>query len=88
MKINSLDNLSVLKQIICLQSELSMNDIGHCIILKGLIGDVTGMNISLIAIQRLFGFTPSKFLPSLYTLNTLAFYCGYGDWETFTWRFC
>jgi hypothetical protein len=34
-------------------------------------------------IRRVFGLIPSAHAPSLETLNSLARYCNYGDWQTF-----
>jgi PAS domain S-box-containing protein len=54
-----------------------------CRILSFLIITKTTMRISETTIKRLFGFAMSKFNPSFYTLNTLAIYCGFDDWNAF-----
>jgi len=43
----------------------------------------TKLALSELTLQRLFGLTPSKFQPSLHTLNILSVYCGYDGWATF-----
>lgn len=52
-------------------------------ILKDLIFEKTGHEISLYALNKAFGFLPAKFKPSTYTLDVLAIYCGYPNWDYF-----
>ena len=43
----------------------------------------TGRSLSLSSIKSLWGYVKYDGLPSVTTLNTLARYNGYSDWETF-----
>ena len=43
----------------------------------------TGKQISLSSIKRLWGYVKYDGFPSITTLNTLAHYNGFRDWETF-----
>jgi len=88
MDVPSLQNLAVLKQAIGSESQLYMNHVEHCAILKCLIDDKIDRHISLVVIQRLFDFKPSKFPPSRYTLDILVLYCGYNDWIAFINNSC
>ena len=54
-----------------------------CETLQTLITSHTGLYISLLALERIFGFEPARFTPSLYTLDVLAKYCSYENWESF-----
>lgn len=54
-----------------------------CRFLSFLIIEKTRMGISEITLKRIFGFSMSKFPPSLLSLNTLAVYCGYESWDKF-----
>ena len=55
-----------------------------CRFLSATISNHTGKQISDTTLKRIFGFTFSKFSPSLYTLNILAEYCGSDGWDTFS----
>jgi hypothetical protein len=52
-------------------------------ILEKLIFEKTGREISLNALDKVFGIIPAKFEPSTYTLDTLSIYCGYANWDDF-----
>src|ERR1700761_1596931 len=43
----------------------------------------TKKQISDTTIKRIYGFALSSSVPSLYTLNLLAEYCGYSSWDYF-----
>lgn len=43
----------------------------------------TNCSLSPTTLKRLFGFAKVKDKPSKFTLNTLAIYCGYTNWEQF-----
>ena len=43
----------------------------------------TGRTLSLSTIKRIWGYVRSEGFPSVTTLNTLARYNGYTDWDTF-----
>ncbi len=48
--------------------------------------DSTGISLSISTLKRLFGKVAYNNLPSLSTLNTLARFVGYEDWNAFKWR--
>ena len=52
-------------------------------VLKDLVFEKTGREISPGALNMAFGIMPAKFKPSAYTLNTLTIYCGYAGWDDF-----
>ena len=54
-----------------------------CETLQTLVASHTGLYISLLALERIFGFEPTRFHPSLHTLNVLAKYCSYESWEAY-----
>lgn len=54
-----------------------------CKFLADTICEETGSRISTTTIRRLFGFLKSKTIPAKYTLNILADYVDYKDWEHF-----
>ncbi|WP_184544674.1 hypothetical protein [Mucilaginibacter sp. FT3.2] len=43
----------------------------------------TGQRISETTIKRFYGFALARFNPSLYTLDTLAKYCNYSNWDDY-----
>lgn len=51
--------------------------------LSRLIHKKTGRSLSLSSIKRIWGYVRYEGFPSLTTLNTLAQYNGFKDWETF-----
>jgi len=73
--------LDSLKAAIRKQTEMDFNDALDCELLAVLIHAKTGLTITVVPLCRLFGLAPSRFPPSLYTLNTLAAYCGFVDWK-------
>ncbi|MCK7558330.1 hypothetical protein MKQ70_26340 [Chitinophaga sedimenti] len=56
---------------------------GHCKFLSQAILDATGKLISETTLKRFFGFALAQHSFSRYTLNTLAQYCQYKDWDDF-----
>ena len=54
-----------------------------CAVLSNAIFDKTSAKISLTTIKRLWNLVNSPFNPSKYTLNSLAAYVGYNDYEAF-----
>lgn len=54
---------------------------GQCEALQHAILDKTGERLSLVTLKRFLGFTSAKVEPRLSTLNILAKYCGYGNFE-------
>jgi hypothetical protein len=54
-----------------------------CKFLADTISEETGSRISTTTIRRLYGFLKSKTFPAKYTLNVLADYLGYQNWEHF-----
>lgn len=54
-----------------------------CRTISLMIFEKTNLMVGEDALKRFFGFTASKFGPSIFTLNTLAIYCGFESWEAF-----
>ncbi|MFD0751858.1 hypothetical protein ACFQZS_17020 [Mucilaginibacter calamicampi] len=54
-----------------------------CKLLSILINKKTRQNVSETTLKRIYGFAHSKFKPSLFTINTMAQFCDYGDWQDF-----
>lgn len=75
--------------IITLQNEVSrkfgVDSItpSDCKRLSDLIRDETAKAVSETTLKRVFGFATTKHSFSRYTLNTLAQYCNYKDWDDF-----
>ncbi|QJD96985.1 hypothetical protein HH214_14460 [Mucilaginibacter robiniae] len=72
-----------LKQQVLNQAGIKAITPGDCKFLSVHISDRTHKQISDTTLKRIYGFTFSKFLPSLYTLNILAQYCQCSGWEEF-----
>ncbi|MBS7563875.1 hypothetical protein KHS38_05615 [Mucilaginibacter sp. Bleaf8] len=75
--------LEKLKQQVLTEAGIKVVSPGDCRFLSARISGKTNKQISDTTLKRIYGFTFSKFLPSLYTLNILAEYCGYEGWEKF-----
>ncbi len=75
--------LNALKELTVTVARISIISMVDCKLLRDLIINKTNDYISDIALCRLFDLEPSKFSPSLYTLNILSKYCGYKDWPDF-----
>jgi len=56
---------------------------GVCRTISYVVEKKTNLRISETTVKRLYGFAESKFNPSLFTLNTLATFCGYEGWNAF-----
>ncbi|GAB3920070.1 hypothetical protein [Mucilaginibacter myungsuensis] len=54
-----------------------------CKKLEKLIFDKTKLQVSETTLKRVFGFVYCKFNPSMYTVNSMAKYCGYVGWGDF-----
>ncbi|MGY3214763.1 hypothetical protein [Mucilaginibacter sp. HD30] len=54
-----------------------------CKLLSNLIYKKTRLNVSETTLKRIYGFANSKFKPSLFTINTMAQFCGCIDWPDF-----
>ena len=54
----------------------------QCIALSEDIFEKTGELLSLVTLKSLLGFTSSEVMPRLSTLDIIAFYCGYNDYES------
>lgn len=78
--------------IITLQNEVSRRfgvdavSASDCKRLSLSISDQTGKLVSETTLKRVFGFAVTQHSFSRYTLNTLAQYCSYKDWEDFQTR--
>jgi len=73
-----------LKQQVLNKAGIKIISPGDCRFLSATISNHTGKQISDTTLKRIFGFTFSKFSPSLYTLNILAEYCGHDGWDAFS----
>jgi hypothetical protein len=56
---------------------------GNCKALSQVVLDKTGKLISETTLKRFFGFALAQHSFSRYTLNTLAQFCDYKDWDQF-----
>jgi len=54
-----------------------------CKIMQEFIIRATGKYISLTSLERIFGFQQAKFGPSIYTLDVLALYCHYPNYQAY-----
>lgn len=54
-----------------------------CKLISILINKKTRQNISETTLKRIYGFAFSKFRPSLFTMNAMAQFCDYADWDDF-----
>ncbi|SDS35366.1 hypothetical protein SAMN05216490_1002 [Mucilaginibacter mallensis] len=80
---SSLTGLPSLLKLVTSSAGLSLVTAEDCKMLKGMINVKTQHCLNELTLQRLYGFAPAKFEPSLYTLNTLSSFCGYPDWESY-----
>lgn len=72
-----------LKQEVLDKAGLSIITPSDCQSLALKISKQTKKQISDTTIKRIYGFALSSSVPSLYTLNLLAEYCGYSSWDYF-----
>ena len=54
----------------------------QCEALAEAILEKTGQRLSLVTLKRLLGFTSAEVMPRLSTLDIIASYCGYDDYES------
>jgi hypothetical protein len=54
-----------------------------CKTISAKIFNQTKQSISETTLKRVYGFAYSKFKPSLFTIDVMAKYCGYQNWEVF-----
>ncbi|NCD72143.1 NACHT domain-containing protein [Mucilaginibacter agri] len=73
-----------LKQEVLDKSDLSTITSSDCQALAYKISKQTKKQISDTTIKRIYGFALSNSVPSVYTLNLLAEYCGYPSWDNFS----
>jgi hypothetical protein len=76
-------HLKLLRQRIANTSNITVNGTADCIKIKDDIYRHGYLFISLITLERLYGFKESRFPPSRYTVDTLSRYCGFNDWAAF-----
>ncbi len=76
-------HVASLSKLVLLNSKIIISLPSDFKTLNQLIEAKTGQHISEIALQRLYGFQPSRFPPSLYTLKVLSSYCGFENWDEF-----
>jgi hypothetical protein len=55
-----------------------------CAILSNELRELTGRSVGITTLRRFFGIDPSKNMPSIYTLDSLAIFCGYNSWDNFS----
>jgi len=58
-----------------------------CDALSAHISDQTGQSISITTLKRMFGFVAGTHEPRLYTLDVLAQYLGYPNWDVYYEKF-
>lgn len=58
-----------------------------CDALSAHISDQTGQSISITTLKRMFGFVNGTHEPRLYTLDVLAQYLGYPNWDVYYEKF-
>ncbi|HPF01150.1 MAG TPA: hypothetical protein PKY63_10820 [Bacteroidales bacterium] len=58
-----------------------------CEALSAHISDKTGQSISITTLKRMFGFVNGTHEPRLYTLDVLAQYLGYPNWDVYYEKF-
>ncbi len=75
--------LQILKEMVSAVAGHAISSPADCSDVKEKIVVKTEHHISDVTIKRMYGFLPSKFFPSLYTLDILSNYCGYESWKNF-----
>lgn len=76
-------HFELLKKELASTAGLSQVAAADCKTLSNLIARKTGQRLSETTLKRIFGFTISKFNPSVFTLNVLATFCGTKSWADF-----
>lgn len=72
-----------LKKSVLKVSGLTTVNAANCRTISSLIETAIKQRVSETTIKRIYGFAYSKFTPSLFTLDALARYCAYRNWENF-----
>jgi hypothetical protein len=80
----STDSIDYLKQELFQKIDRSIETHSDCSILSENLMDKTGRSVGVTTLRRFFGIDPSKNLPSVYTLDSLAMFCGYKSWDNFS----
>ncbi len=73
----------LLKQAVLQKAGFSTVSPSDCRSISILIYDITKFSVSETTLKRVFGFAYSKFRPSLFTIDAMAKYCGFNNWEDF-----
>jgi hypothetical protein len=79
----STHHIENLKKSIIQISGLSIDVPADCKRLEMMIFEKTKKQISETTIKRFYGFALARYDPSLFTLDTLAKYCNYNNWDNF-----
>jgi hypothetical protein len=76
-------SLEALKSAVLLSSGFKSIAPGDCKSISLKVFERTKHSISETTLKRVYGFAYSKFRPSLFTIETMAKYCGYEGWDDF-----
>ncbi|MBD1363258.1 hypothetical protein IDJ77_05480 [Mucilaginibacter sp. ZT4R22] len=76
-------SLEALKSAVLLSSGFKSIAPGDCKVISLKVFERTKHSISETTLKRVYGFAYSKFRPSLFTIETMAKYCGYEGWDDF-----
>nr|WP_294941228.1 hypothetical protein [uncultured Mucilaginibacter sp.] len=76
-------HLEILKSSVLVKSGFKSIAPGNCKVISVNIFNSTRQSISETTLKRVYGFAHSKFRPSLFTIDAMAKYCGYGGWDDF-----
>ncbi|GAA4317134.1 hypothetical protein GCM10023149_14530 [Mucilaginibacter gynuensis] len=77
----SIYHIELLKKEVLKHAGLTHINPGDCRMISFKVIQKTKHRISETTIKRIYGFAFSKFQPSLFTLDSLAEFCNYRDWE-------
>jgi hypothetical protein len=80
---NNTELLSQLRKFVLMKSGLRTMDPAHCKTISEYVFKETKNYVSETTVKRFFGFAQTVHKFSLFTLNSLAQYVGYADWEGF-----
>ena len=75
--------IELLKKQVFIKAGLKSVGIADISPLTSQIKKETDLDFSQVTLSRLFGYTDSKFGPSLFTLHVLSVYCGCESWDMF-----
>jgi hypothetical protein len=76
-------SLEALKSAVLLSSGFKSIAPGDCKVISLKVFERTKHSISETTLKRVYGFAYSKFRPSLFTIDTMAKYCGFEGWDDF-----